>query len=213
MASVADWFFVSPTVYGNMRGAFSAVKFSSGPHHGLFRAGRAARRWLPSLVLGYLDGRFDRGIGELVDRLAMAVVERDEQRVWTNGRHDERLQLHRRPWRTHAHALVVVDAKPGRRLGVDLDPRLGRLAVEEPEAAGLVAAQVVVDDPTGGQTERKVATRLLGRRGMFDGKHARPPIRMAEALRVQARCPGWSSLGHGQNTPSCASIFSQVMPE
>ena len=46
-------------------------------------------------------------------------------------------------------------------LRVDLDPRLGCLALQKAEPAGLVAAQIVIDYPPGGQAERKVAARLL----------------------------------------------------
>src|SRR6185312_13882835 len=101
------------------------------------------------LVLWNLDGRIGHGIGELVHRLAVAVVERNEERIGPDRWHNQRLQFHRAAWRPHAHALAIRDAQPLRRLRVDLDPWLRRLRVEEAEPSRLRAAEIVVDDPPG----------------------------------------------------------------
>ena len=102
--------------------------------------------------------------------------------------------------------IAVGDAEVARHCGMDLDERLGLGRDQLRHAPGLRARLVVQQHPAGGQVERIVVVRLLGRRPVLDGwKRARPSA-VAKRSRNSRGVPGWSSAGQGQNTPSSAAM-------
>src|SRR5690606_32116858 len=95
------------------------------------------------------------------------------------------------------------------RARMDLQPRLGRLAIEEAEAAGLVAAEIVVNDAPRRQPEGIGIARLFCRWLIGNREHLCAAVGVPELLGKQARRAGMIELRAG---PEDALLILDLLP-
>ena len=138
--------------------------------------------------------RIEGVVGDQVGAGVTAPVERHEQRVEAQGLAEPRLEDRGAATRAQPYQLAGGDAELARHLRMDLDERLGLRLDQLRHAPGLRARLVVQQQPAGGQVERILVIRLLGRRPMLDRVEAGTPVRGREAVLKQTRRAGMALL-------------------
>src|SRR6185437_3819509 len=133
---------------------------------------------------------FQYRVGELVSRLRVPIVVRNEQGVRANRAHDEGRNGHFAAPRTHGYPVAILYAKPGSCLLVDFHPGIRCLLFQERRTSCLVAGEIVIDDAPRCEYQRVFFIRFLGRRNVRDRMEARLAIGKTETLLVEARRSG-----------------------
>lgn len=110
-------------------------------------------------------------------------VEWGERGAAWNGRADPRSQHRVPPPRANTDELAVVGARRARVLSVELDERLGLGDEQFASLAGPGHRVPLIGDPSGGQHEREVGGRAVGRLGVRSRCKPCPPGRRREPQR------------------------------
>src|SRR5579875_3005811 len=147
------------------------------------------------LVLWYFKHWLQHRIGQLIGRLRMAIVVRDEECVGSDGAYHQCGGGHFAPARAYRHPVAILNTQPLRRLLMYLHPGVRGHLFQERHAPRLVARQVMIDDAPRSQHQWVLLIRFFGGRNIGDGMEACLAIGETEALFVKARRAGMILIG------------------